>query len=565
MRPDGSDLGNDCTQPTTPCATLQHAVDTAVASDQLWLAEGTYTDVSIRQGITQAVYISKSLTILGGFDATFTPPAEPQLQPTVVDATTQGRAVYVSGHIDVTLSGLTLVNGRTNGSGGGIHSQDADLTIRDTAVLSNQAQFGGGLYALRGTVTVENSTIAHNAAALGGGGVRLYQSHTNFSHNTIAHNTAVLHGGGLYLSFVDGRVENNQISHNQVTTIGQGWGGGLQLHNSPLELAFNQISNNSADTGGGLRLYQSPATLDGNLIQNNQANVGGGVSVEAGSLAVLQNNAIVDNTAVTSASGIRILNAHPTLQHSTIARNDGAAGSGLLLEGGNVSLTNSIFADQAIGVQNESGSITLTATLWDNVSQTTVGSVTETMSQMGPAAFAADGFHLTAVSDAIDSGVDDGVRTDIDNQPRPYGNGFDLGAHEWRSLTAVKSVSSATAEPGDIVTYTINLSQPVTNGMTVLVTDTLPGEVTFVGPLTYSSGSGGYASSTITWTGQVQTDTAVTIQFPVQLNAGLTPGTTITNQATVQDEAGTYQTNTAVVTVPAKIYLPIIQRADTTN
>lgn len=563
VRSDGSDGLNACTNPVNPCASIQQAVDQAATADEIRVAGGSYQGLTARQGITQVVYISKSVTILGGYNADFSD-QEPQLNPTVVDAGHQGRVIYISSGTMVNLAGLRLVNGWSSGSGGGIHSQAARLVIQDTAVLSSQAQFGGGLYALNGQITLENSTISHNAAGLGGGGVRLYQSQTSFSGNTIANNTAVIHGGGLYLSFSSGRLENNRIYDNRVTTIGQGWGGGLHLHNSSVELAFNRVQGNSADTGGGLRLYQSPCLLDGNLIGNNQAAIGGGMSVEAGSDARLMNNALVDNTAVSAASGLRVQNANPTLQHTTIARNGGAEGSGLLLENGSVTLSNSIFAAQTIGVQNDGGTITLTATLWDSVVQPTVGSVQENLSQTGNAAFTPDGVHLTAVSAAIDNGFDDGVSTDIDAQPRPAGAGFDLGAHEWRSLTAVKTVSAEFGQPGEFVTYIITLSQPMTDGMNVLLTDTLPAAVTFAGPLSFSSGSGGFAGGVITWTGTVQTDTAVIIQWPVQLNAGLAPGTAISNQATVQDALGVHQSNTAVVIIPAKTYLPLV-RHSTTN
>lgn len=44
----------------------------------------------------------------------------------------------------------------------------------------------------------------------------------------------------------------------------------------------------------------------------------------------------------------------------------------------------------------------------------------------------ADGdFHIGAGSAAIDAGVDAGVTTDIDGDPRPIGPTSDVGADEW--------------------------------------------------------------------------------------------------------------------------------------
>lgn len=44
-------------------------------------------------------------------------------------------------------------------------------------------------------------------------------------------------------------------------------------------------------------------------------------------------------------------------------------------------------------------------------------------------------YHLTAGSAAIDAGVDAGVTTDIDGDPRPIGAGVDIGADEYRRYT----------------------------------------------------------------------------------------------------------------------------------
>ena len=46
---------------------VQDAVDAASEGDVIKVAEGTYTGVSARDGVTQTVYLSKTLTIEGGY------------------------------------------------------------------------------------------------------------------------------------------------------------------------------------------------------------------------------------------------------------------------------------------------------------------------------------------------------------------------------------------------------------------------------------------------------------------------------------------------------------------
>ncbi|MEE8391229.1 MAG: hypothetical protein V3S14_10605 [Anaerolineae bacterium] len=82
----GGDDANTCITFTAPCRTVQAAVDGATTGDTIHVASGVYTDVSARAGITQVVYISKSVTIQGGYTATNWAPPYPITQPTILDA-----------------------------------------------------------------------------------------------------------------------------------------------------------------------------------------------------------------------------------------------------------------------------------------------------------------------------------------------------------------------------------------------------------------------------------------------------------------------------------------------
>jgi hypothetical protein len=70
-------------------------------------------------------------------------------------------------------------------------------------------------------------------------------------------------------------------------------------------------------------------------------------------------------------------------------------------------------------------------TLWDNVLTPTVGTVDETSSFAGSAAFTADGYHLTEGSDAKNAGLRTWVGSDIDGERRPMGPAPDVGADEY--------------------------------------------------------------------------------------------------------------------------------------
>lgn len=69
VAPDGDDAG-DCASIAGRCRTLQRAVDVAQACDEIHVAAGVYSGVSARAGLTQTVYISKTVTIRGGYTTT---------------------------------------------------------------------------------------------------------------------------------------------------------------------------------------------------------------------------------------------------------------------------------------------------------------------------------------------------------------------------------------------------------------------------------------------------------------------------------------------------------------
>jgi hypothetical protein len=100
---------------------------------------------------------------------------------------------------------------------------------------------------------------------------------------------------------------------------------------------------------------------------------------------------------------------------------------------GTAVLTNTILAVNNVGVYvSGSSSVTLANTLWDNNTTPTDGTVNETGHFEGPAAFASDGYHLTAASEALQLGIDTNVHIDIDGEPRPLpaSTAPDLGADE---------------------------------------------------------------------------------------------------------------------------------------
>lgn len=142
--------------------TVQDAVDAAAGGEIIQIATGTYTDLHQRQGITQVVYLTKSVTIRGGYSGDFAA-WDPQSYSTTLDAGRLGRVLIITGTITPTIEGLHITGGDASGlgglkgdptgydAGGGVYVYAATPAISGCVIYSNTAStvdrgFGGGLY-----------------------------------------------------------------------------------------------------------------------------------------------------------------------------------------------------------------------------------------------------------------------------------------------------------------------------------------------------------------------------------------------------------------------------------
>jgi hypothetical protein len=438
-------------------STIQAAVDDPLigSTDIIKVAAGTYTGVLGRDVplgyptppasglVTQVVYITKTVTIQGGYTTGDWTTSDPINNPTLIDAQGQGRALLIAGNIAPTLTGLRLTNGNAAGLGG--HSGTAP-------------DAGGGVYMITAAATINNCQVSSNTAD---------------------------RGGGFYLSSSPAILNGNAVLSNTINRTG----GGLYLFRSAAILNGNTVRANTAPYyGGGLFSYQSAARFSGNSIISNTANIGGGVYLSESS-STLTNTVVANNRATANGSGVVVESASPRFLHTTIARNTGGDGSGVYViedvpvGAFTVAMTNTILVSQTVGVHVTvvTATATLESTLWNGNTTDSIGNVVSgTHNYTGDPRFVnanAGNYHISAGSAAIDRGIDAGVATDLDGTTRPQGSQPDLGAYEipWYALTV-----ETTGTGGGVVSPTVGTHSYV-SGATALVTATPLISSTFAG------------------------------------------------------------------------------------
>ena len=251
---------NNCKSPTTACKTIGHAVSIAVSGDTIIVAAATY-----QENLT----IGKSLKVIGSGAST-----------TIIDGGRFKRVFTISTGVTVTLMRVTIQNGSTQQSGGGIYNSGV-LTISTSTISGNTAgdgafivkpcgygcsRSGGGIYNL-GVLTIINSTIAGNAAiaicasarcdAFGGGIANGTNATLTINNSTLSGNVAEAR-----CKFVP------PLLSCPAGGGGIDTGGTLIINNSTLSgNAAYPTGDVSRDVGG--EIFGGPATLQNSIVANS--------------------------------------------------------------------------------------------------------------------------------------------------------------------------------------------------------------------------------------------------------------------------------------------------------
>ncbi len=434
--------------------------------------------------------------------------------------------------INITLSGLTIANGKVTGSsvfGGGIANfSTLTLNVTNSTLTNNSATAtvgnnrrgdGGGIFNNIGTVNVTNSTLTNNSAtATGGsnnsgygGGIFNHTGTVNVTNSTLTNNSATAtggsnnfgRGGGIFNSFLGilgtVNVTNSTLTNNSATATGgsnnEAWGGGI----------FNDILSTVNVTNS--TLANNSATATGGSMTN--VGYGGGIYIFGGTVNV--KSTIVALNSVTGSSvmaGPDVIGTFTSQGYNLIGKRDGSTG-----------FTNGSMQDQI-------GSIAmpidpLLGPLANN------GGPTQTMA-------------LLPGSPALDKGISNGLPTDQRGFARTLdfpaisnaagGDGTDIGAVEGvASMLAVQVGDPAVClDPNGLVGVTVTVNNPNPIAAVSSFTATLPTGLTAVAGTCVADTPGlctiAPNGGAVTWNGNLNAGQTVTIIYRARIGANIAQG-----------------------------------------
>jgi hypothetical protein len=395
----GGLTGGSCGSWGSACE-LRHALASAVAGQEIWVAAGTYKPTASTSDRNATFQLKNGVAVYGGFVGTET--ARSQRDPVVnltvlsgdiddndsqtpiitdiatVSNNTSNSYHVVTGVTGATLEGFTITAGNADTTGNACPGTGC----------------GGGMYNYNSSSpTLTNIIFSGNSTYTAGGGMINHTSsspvltNVTFSSNSQTYAWGSNGGGGMYDVFSSSPTLTN-VTFSQNTAY---WGGGLfSQHSSSPTLTNVTFSQNSASIGGGMfTLGSNPVMRNVTFDGNSAVSRGGGLNIDSGSAQIL--NSIFWGNAAPSGGQVYIVSGGSATSSDSVVQDGCPAGS---------TCTNIITADPKLGALGNYGGFTRTVP-------------------------------LLAGSSAIDAGDNATCAiTDQRGMTRPQGDNCDIGAFE---------------------------------------------------------------------------------------------------------------------------------------
>ena len=308
--------------------TIQEAIDAAEPGATLVVCAGTFAEDLVIEG--------KPLTIRG----------EEGPENTEVLGSGEGSVWRILGVDEpgVVIEGLTVVGGLSEDGGGGIHCEDAVLELRAIRLTGSQGAQGGGLMASECRLTLTDSELDGNTADYFGGGAYLIDSEAEVS-GCLIHDNDAPSGGGIGIESGDVVVRGCEIRGNEATASSTTEGGGGIYAYGDAEFFDNVIADNTTDGSAGGLFALGNGEIRGNTITGNFCESDGGGVYAYASSSWIHDNEITFNEAGDDAGALRVRMGDALIENNVLSFNRAATGDGGAAK---LSHTGNVFVDNVV-------------------------------------------------------------------------------------------------------------------------------------------------------------------------------------------------------------------------
>ena len=257
------------------------------------------------------------------------------------------------------ISGCSVGSNSLLGCGGGMMLNNSSSVLENIHIHGNTGIYGGGLFANNSTVTMTNCVIEDNTVLTNnvayppkGGGLYAVDSDLTMTDCSVSGHVELENGGGIFLTESSGSAMFQMTGGSITDNSAKAAGGGLYMSGGTAQMSKVSITGNTktaASTfmnGGGFHFNGTAASLDSLVCQDNEANLGGGGGFSACPSAEITNSLITGNIGQYFGGGLSLENTDGVLDGNTIAANDAtfSGAGGVYAPTGVLSLSNNIIA-----------------------------------------------------------------------------------------------------------------------------------------------------------------------------------------------------------------------------
>lgn len=218
-------------------------------------------------GTNDSIDFSVSEVIVSGSELAIT--ENVSFNPDGSEVTIDGdgfEGVFYIENSTVSFDRVTITGGNTIGGGGGIYAYNSSVSLNNSTVSGNEADYGAGIYSNVSTIELSNSTVSGNSAEDYGGGIYAYANSTvTLSNSTVSSNLSGAYTGGIFNASGVLELSNSTVTGNSGSTTYYSYGGGIAVLFSTVTLNNNLIAGNTAFDAGELYNIGSTITSNSNL------------------------------------------------------------------------------------------------------------------------------------------------------------------------------------------------------------------------------------------------------------------------------------------------------------